>query len=623
MVRAVVALLLLPLAAGATDWLPGTQPEGVACVLVRDARTGAPLAGVRVAQYLEDAGDRFIEAELLAETTTDRNGLATVRWDGEPCECHWVFDLPGFAVAEEYGEFPPDVVELEPGRTLTARVFGPFGKPRGGVMVEAILGCSHSPAVRRAVTDKDGRFTMRDLAPRLARLWFVAPDLAAGYRDADDGDIHALPGITLAGRVSVPHAVVGSQQEMRGPRVVAGPDGSFRIPGFDRGEGIFAMGPEGLQAYVDSDELDVDGPVRLTLRERATGEVDGRPDPDAEEVEVRIEVVADAKPVAAPDAWLVRADGWTFELIEGSVKAPVGKYELRVGDDFSSHWAPPRPFEVKAGGGGHRIAAQPHWPLVLEGEVPEDARVTVVTERAWRDDAEWLAAAVRAAVRVEWEGTVRVFPIGPVRGGARRARIEWPKLRRIPVKGDHSFAVRGAWSERVDDELFTYAEGPLTLVVSDEDLGVQEVAAGAPLRAPSEVEVLLPDGARYESRIRIRDGALEHETYGRRSWCARAGAHVRAEEDGLVPLHRELAGDAPFTVRWGRAGIEVSVAPPRAFTLYVDGALFKARDGRLRLGGLDAGVHTLIVAAPGCAARTRRVVLGADETRSLVVDLGD
>jgi hypothetical protein len=98
---------------------------------------------------------------------------------------------------------------------------------------------------------------------------------------------------------------------------------------------------------------------------------------------------------------------------------------------------------------------------------------------------------------------------------------------------------------------------------------------------------------------------------------------VRAEEDGLVPLHRELAGDAPFTVRWGRAGIEVSVAPPRAFTLYVDGALFKARDGRLRLGGLDAGVHTLIVAAPGCAARTRRVVLGADETRSLVVDLGD
>lgn len=473
MATIILALLLAPT-------LPGTQPDGVACVLVRDARTGKPLAGVRVAQYLEDASDSFLSPELLAETTTDQYGIASIKWDGQPTDCHWVFDKPGFAVNAEYGHYPPDVVELEPGQTFTARVFGPFGKPRAGVTVEAILGCSHSPAVRRAVTNAEGRFTFRDIAPRRTRLWYVAPDLAAGYADATDGDIHALPGITLTGRVSVPNAVVGSQQEMRGPRVRAGADGVFRIPGFDRGEGIVACGPKGRVAYVDSDELDLAGPVQIVLRKRETGEIDGRPDFDADEVEVKVEIVdADTgKLVPDFDAWLRRADGWVFEFIEGTVKAPAGKYELRIGDVFSPHVAAPRPFEVKAGG-THRIRARRQAELVYAGEPPKGADLTLITPRAWSDHAAWLAPDVRAAVRVEVDGHVQVFPVGPAREGKRVVTFAWKPP--------------------------------------------PAVARPAP-RKPTTVTVILPDGTRTEAE-------------------SRDGVHLRVERKGLMPLYRRLKGD--------------------------------------------------------------------------------
>ncbi len=642
-------LFLVPLAPGAErDALPGTQAEGTVCVLVRDARTGKPLAGVRVAQYLEDAGERFVTPVLLAETRTDKRGIAVVRWKDKPRDCHWIFDAPRFAVSEKYGWSPPDVVELEPGHDVSARVFGPFGKPRAGVRVEYLLGCSHSPAVRTAVTDAAGRFSIGGVNPRIGRFWLRAPGIASRFFDVGVGDLHAAPGLALTGRVTdddgkpVANVVVGSHQEMRGPRARTGPDGAFRLEGYVPNETLFACGPRNRVAYPAPRPIDSRQPFRLIIRSPDQGETDGRPDPDAKRTAVRIVTLDAATGRPAPDvpAWLQRADGWLFFADDGVVHVPAGRYELHVGGGFGSHAAKQRTIEVKDGDvSEHRVVAQrqPRVALGGRGGLPKHADIELVTPHGMlrlRDDETGIGANVQAVVRVRGQGLTRVFPLGPVRDGKRTAELTWPAPRRLVLGlrsfrgsgGKRSVEIAGAWSERDGNIVRTHATGVQTLVVSDRNLGTQaiavqvgEVPAQVPadaLRTPGTLRVLSPNGEAFVTgQATVRDGFFKHSPRlsDGRSWCLRADAYVRVEREGYFPLRQKLADAGPYTLSW--PGTELDIAadqtppPANGFVVLIDGELFESKDGHVKLQGVPAGRHTILIGASGRRTKAYEVTL--------------
>jgi hypothetical protein len=641
--------------------LPGTQPENVAVALVRDLRTGAPLAGVRVAQYKEDASDTMRSAPLLAETKTDEFGLARVAWQEEPYDCHWVFDKPGWAVTEQYGQFPKGVVELKRGRDVEAWLLGPDGKPRAGVEVEAFLGCGHSPAVRRVTTDAEGRFVLSDVDPPYVKLWFVTHDLKSEYWELLDGDrvlnnvFRAYPGVTVTGKIvdrngkPVAGGMVRSCQEQRGPKTLTGADGTFRLEGFDPSDVLNAYGPQGDGfAGTGRHEIEHSVPVLLMLRDRMARDNSGRVDPDVEDVKLRIVAVdADSgEEVPALEVALLRAlDGRVFFADDGELEAPPGRYVLRAGGPLESHAAGPQPFEVRAGDTDvHRIPVrrQPRLEVVAHGLPKEDASVAIVPPDLVKPLSHRegyrcrLAADARVTLRVEAQGLVRILPIGPAQAGARRVEFRWPQPKRVRVafEGAYTYHLREVWHERQGDVIHTHASGRQTLVVADDGLGEQEIAVEVPaepgaevvipsdaLRPPGELQVVLPDGKRLvDASADVRFGRLHHERVrineeGKaRSWCLRRGAHVLVEQEGLAPLRRTLRDDGPHVVRWGTAGLDLRLAEPTPFVLCLDGDLLKGgKDGTLSLRGLDAGPHTLIIAATGRQSRALRVALRDNE----------
>lgn len=641
--------------------LPGTQPDDVAVVLVRDLRTGTPLAGVRVAQYLEDTSDTMRSAPLLAEAKTDEFGLARVARQEEPEDCHWVFDKPGWAVLEQYGQFPNGVVELKRGRDLEAWLLGPDGKPRAGVEVEAFLGCGHSPAVRRATTDAEGRFVLADVDPPQLKLWFVTHDLRSEYWELLDSDralksvFRAYHGVAVTGKIvdrdgkPVAGSMVRSFQEQRGPKTLTGADGTFRLEGFDPAAGLNAYGPKGDGfAGTGRSEIELSVPALLMLRDRMARHNDGRVDTDVEDVEIRIGAVDANSGEELPDlevALLRAVDGRVFFTDDGKLKAPPGRYVLRAGGPLESHAAVPQPFEIRAGDSEiHRIRVrrQPGLEVVAHGLPKEGASVEVVLPDLVKSLSHregyrcYLAPKARANLRVEAEGLVRIFPIGPVQAGARRVEFRWPKPKRVRVafEGDYSCRLREVWHERHGNVIHTHASGHQTLVVADHELGEQAITVEVPaepgaevvvandaLRPPGELQVVLPDGKRVvDTRVDVRFGRFHHERVRinekgqARSWCLRPGAHILVEREGLAPLRRTLRDDGPHVARWGTAGLDLRLTEATPFVLYLDGDLLKgSKSGTLSLRGLDTGPHTLIIAAKGRQSRARRVVLRDNE----------
>jgi hypothetical protein len=646
--------------------LPGTGPENVSVTVVRDARTGAPLAGVTVRQYLETIDPRTLRAPLLAEAVTDAFGLVSVTWSGEMDDCHWVFEKPGHAVTETYGYRADPKVELAPGQELHGVLLDPFDKPYGGVEVELFLGCGHSPAVRRAVTDEDGRFCLRDIAPDRGTLWYPADGIAAGYVNDTLGTrdhplvIETDPGRVVTGRVvdangqPVPDVVVRSHQEFRGPATRTSDDGRFRLTGFTPSGDLYVHGPDGGYAWVDGNAIDFDRTLTVVLR--ADHDNDGRPDWKAESVPLRFEVVdaSSGTPVPGASVFLHRPeDGRIFwaNLALETVDAPPGKYELRVGNAFSSHVAGPQPFTVRVGDTAvHRIEARVQPTLALEwNKFPEeDAHLEVVladdlllVPQGEKATPVHLPPEAEAVVRATAEGLVRYYPVGKVENGRRRATIDWPAMKRIRVvfDGFDRLSLLEEWSVRIDERTIeTHAGGRVTLLVDDEALGRREFPIDIPDRPGAEVRVprnagrtpgvltvLLPDETpAAECSVRV-DGerflALD-EQGTLTSWLVRPGAAVVVEKAGHVELRRTLEGTGPHRLAWGRASLEVRVPDTPEFVVYVDGELFGAENGQVRVAGLDAGPHIVIVAAHGQRGRAMQIVLEEGEARALEVPLG-
>jgi len=256
---------LLPavlLAACAREWvrdydgiLPGTDDEdGIHATLVVDARTRAPLPGATLRLYREQIEPFATVAPFVAEFRADRHGIIVVPWEERFFSCHWVYDHPGYAAQDEYA-YIPDLVELVRGRDVRGRI---VGAPEG-VEVEYFVGCPHSPAVRRAVTDGAGRFVIRDADPEDGTLWAVMRNRVATYlnpavspRPWPEWEPLDPPwGVNANGRVvdehgePVPGVVVYSEQTMRGPRTVTDEKGYFRLDGLESDAEVHFHAPDG------------------------------------------------------------------------------------------------------------------------------------------------------------------------------------------------------------------------------------------------------------------------------------------------------------------------------------------------------------------------------------------
>ncbi|MHC4958687.1 MAG: carboxypeptidase-like regulatory domain-containing protein [Planctomycetota bacterium] len=194
--RRAATFTLLLAAACTGEWVrdyPGYLPdpnweERVGSVVV-DARTGQPLAGVAVRLFREVIDHAKPVAPFVAEFATDEYGVFTVVWSQAYYDCHWVYGHPGYAPQDFYAEIP-DVVELKPGRHVRGRLLDAAGRPAAGIEVEHFAACVHSPTVRRATTDADGWYTLRNVEPGQDFPWALVP----GTADYSLATLEPVPG---------------------------------------------------------------------------------------------------------------------------------------------------------------------------------------------------------------------------------------------------------------------------------------------------------------------------------------------------------------------------------------------------------------------------------------------
>jgi len=218
-----------------------TEPGGRQSVLVTDERTGLPIPHVQLTIYAEDVEPEAAPGRILQKAKGDEYGVVSAPWHDEYWHSHWVFEKKGYAPYEVYGA-TEDEVSLVPGRDFHGQLLDPQGRPVAGVVVESFLSCPHSPTVRRATTDAQGRFTLKDF-DRYGMLWAegLNPHLGEYERLPVPGYVRALirakPAVTVSGTLydaqgnPVPDCPVRSIEYPRGPKTRSDPSGRFVLEG--------------------------------------------------------------------------------------------------------------------------------------------------------------------------------------------------------------------------------------------------------------------------------------------------------------------------------------------------------------------------------------------------------
>ena len=399
-------------------YVPGQEWARAAVLLVRDARTGEPIEGVRVRRCPEPVYDPESGwGPVWEETFTDEYGLAWVELDKEDVSyfldprtgdwvrhedstwtAHWVVDAPGYAPTEEYGDSVQEEIDLQPGTDVHGRIVDVFGRPAVGVKVEFKLGCAHAPSLRTGFTDRRGCFALPCIRFN-ADLCYEGPGVRAQYSapesfaptDLDVPTVIADPASAIVGRIVGPprawlaEASVQSRTSSRGPVARVSPDGWFRLEGARRREGLWLLHPDG------PDEIE----ATLSPRDYRPGRpiVWHPPDPKTEVEPADVTVrVRGLRPDVWPDSLTIYfdrlRDGRRFRvaaepdgesIVEAAGKVPPGTYELSAGWPFEAFAASPRSVEVKADGNVTYVLdveERPRLEAVGRYELPEDAIVT-------------------------------------------------------------------------------------------------------------------------------------------------------------------------------------------------------------------------------------------------------
>lgn len=623
------------IAAGPEEWdrelgpavrLTGDEALHVPARVV-DAITRRPIADARVRTCFEPS---FPHAEPWREGftgETDRDGLVLLPVD-DPAP--WTFvSAPGYAPLGEmraFGEF-----RLRPGRDFPLEVRDWRDRPVPGAIVEVLVGCGHTPAVRTVVTGPDGRVVLPCIDPGEVTLWLRADGLA-GCNPAYDGMLatlpvergiavlHARPGPAVEGCVLTADgkpaagAVVGSYDKHRGPWTKAGPDGRFRLLGVKPYDGLVAYAgpPDTFPDGVDVPRADFVAVPGVAHRVRLSTE---DPAPDAPLV-VRVKTGAPLGPEESVRVVFIRdgggyADVGHVELVddtgEETFEVPPGAYRVIAGEPGGRL----RPAEGRArvGPKGGRVelslAPNPVWKPRIEGGAG-DGDYSIVTDDGVLD-------ATRSNAD---PGAIHVPAAGPFAvvyreddGRTARAVFDGPPAGEVPP-----LVLPAAPPEppgTTAPEIGRFPKARLTMRRPD-----GRPAAGAELT----IRGSLSSNVHYTSHATLdADGARELEP--------RPGARVEIEaknEAGLVTFATRIDGPGPWRFAWPDTSIEVRAvdgdgAAVPEFAVICGDDVFRAEAGVARLVGAPVGPVRFFVEAEGRRPHDVRLVLADGARREIVV----
>jgi hypothetical protein len=526
-----------------------TDPAGTVTVLpfrVLDEATGEGIAGARIDNWDEsDTPHAEPWDDLRAGSwTTDRDGWALVpAFDRAPW---WFVAAPGYGPRAEMGF--EDQRPLRRGVDFPIEVRDWRDRPVPGAIVEALLGCGHTPNIRVATAGPDGRLTLPCIDPSHATdLWVRTPGLT-GRNDAYWGGgpevlpvergIHVIrgdPSAVLEGRVLRPDgtpargAVVGTRSAHRGPWTVADADGRFRLVGAHTYDGLIAQAPysdpvvEGFHrpatefqtvpGVVATVTLPAEGKRRLTRDEMEAERARRQAERDARD-ERKAKGIEEPEPEVPPNAPGIRVRisaapgtlprGTVFVvLVRASDGAAVLSYP-RFRDGVAARAVPVGSGEWTVTAGGPTSALRPASKRVEVGEGWSEAEFVLDANPTWRPRwAERAADGTERELAAAPAGKYEVVTDDGVDDATPATDATGAPDGSIHIPAEGPFAVRF----RADDGWKTQVvfDGPprgdgralVAPVVTPEEPDKSSDADAEPPRefAPARLTVLLRDGS--------------------------------------------------------------------------------------------------------------------------------
>ncbi len=571
------------------DVYPGGEPVGedgrreVLVTRIVDADTGRPVEGALVMVVEEEdeptAGSRVIRRSARA----DAEGWVRLDLKGLERGCGWIFvDAGGYAPQGGYNDldFP---VRLKRGRDLEVRVIDGSDRPLAGVELELILGCGHTPALRRARSDVEGRAVFPDVNESIeGQIWPRGFEVESEYHDWDELFVPGREGVLVLPRAEgvqgriidlegrpVAGALVGLRYCHRGPWVRSDETGRFELPGLDWREDDFEVFPPGFTVERLRNDGDCQHPrppadFDCLIRVDAEGHVVLPPNERSVELDLRLAEDRAAEEDLQLDLVLVRSEdgfAWREHLDEpGSVRAEIpktGNWTL-VLQDHAGRMKPIR----RTIGAAELDAGRIEIELRRRPRGGGEAQMREVLLQL--DLVEWDEPSVRLVGANEsidlTEELEFVESMKPDANGLIWDRYAGP----IRVPADATCRIEVHWER-------PRSEASLEARITTHDLGpgLERLELRYPLVAVHATEVLGPDGEAVDASFDVlprRDGLAAEE----------AGLHETQE----APRNRPpaiTAGDSGFLMVWARED-------PGLEPLWFDLATLEHDDGRIDLG---------------------------------------
>ncbi|MEZ6194836.1 MAG: carboxypeptidase-like regulatory domain-containing protein [Planctomycetota bacterium] len=226
--------------------------RGTVITRVVDADRGRSVAGAVVLLVREVDQPLGGPPEPAARFVADEDGLVTIIVDEETPPWNWLIaDAPGYAPLGIYS-YPDEEIRLRRGERRAVRFVDPRLRPLKGLELECIVGCGHTPTVRRGRADVAGVVEMEDVSDRsdgILEYWVRHPSVAPEYVNIPETWSEGVPptlvlpfGRELSGVVrdadGRPRADVrvgGCAGAHRGPWAASDAEGRFRLMGIPLG----------------------------------------------------------------------------------------------------------------------------------------------------------------------------------------------------------------------------------------------------------------------------------------------------------------------------------------------------------------------------------------------------
>jgi hypothetical protein len=606
--------------------LPGFEPVGpdgspaFSVTPILDEETGRPILGAEVRVVREPCcaiNDRWTTAR---SAKSDERGWVRLPVTGDP---GWVFVLAeGYAPRAEFAT----VLDNQPflmrrGLDVPVEVRDWWDRPISGVAIEQLLGCGHTPNVRRALTDRAGLALVPRVDPgRDGDLWPVKDGYASAYGSIF-GWTAAMPPVlirmgpapTIDGTVvdaadqPVRNVFVGSPQCHRGPWSITDRAGHFRL-----------IGATSLSLEVREEFGDRLLASFENVRGPASGIVIKLGDAQHEAT------ITGQRPESGVEA-IVRLKFHPQDLPQGAKVIVVsGDTQVDVTDEMSH---------------GGSYAAPLSSPIAVKVIVGEDEKVIPVDTSSPKHELN---------LAVDWykSHSLKIRLLGPDGQGVV-GRVHVRSARNVaPHSRDEPGAVAIGMDAtnvlfRTAGRVFVYAwpdDSSLVPARTSVDVSAQEqpdlrirfeTAAskrlvingsdGAPVGGQSVV--LMREGLVWESMTQ-EDGSIAIP------WSPiRTGTTVLAKAAGeSMPCRWVLEGPGPWTLRFPVASLDVEArqtdgSAVAGFGVLVDSYPFDSADGHAVVHALAPGQHEVWVGARGFRPKRVSLSVTAGQERRVAVVL--